>query len=338
MNLIERLIDKLKQHPTDGNDARVLQAARQVVSRGMGSPMVIGDRSLIKTMAARLDIQTKGIRIIEPSRAADLETFAGDLKQLPRFSELTDEQAAQRVLEPNVFAALMTRRNQAEALLSGARERTSHSLRPLFQIIGRQQDVSSASALLILELEAKQVGIEGALFMGDCGVIPEPNAQQLADIAVTTAQLTHHLTGAIPKVAMLSYTTHGNPERPQVERILEATRLAKNKAASIDLEMEIEGDLQVDAALDQATAIIKGIQSSPVAGAANVLIFPDLNSGNIASKLVQILTGANKFGQIIMGLNCPVVEISRGSSAHDILGAAAIAGCQAIDRGLIREE
>lgn len=341
MNLIESLIEKLKRHPkrfvfTDGDDARVLQAARQIVSRGMGAPMLIGDRSRIKAMAARLDINTKGIRMIEPERSTDLDQFASDLKALPRFANLSDEEIQLRTQEPNVYAALMTRRHQADALLSGARERTSHSLRPLFQIIGRQEGVSSASALLILELEAKQVGIDGALFMGDCGVIPEPNAQQLADIAVTTARLAHHLTDARPKVAMLSFTTHGNRERPQVVKILEATELAKKKAESLNLEIDIEGDLQVDAALDRATAMIKGIDSSSVAGSANVLIFPDLNSGNIASKLVQILTGANKFGQIIMGLNCPVVEISRGSSAHDIIGAAAIAGCQAIDRGLMR--
>ena len=171
--------------------------------------------------------------------------------------------------------------------------------------------------------------------MGDCGVIPEPDESQLADIAVTTASLARHLTNSRPKVAMLSYSTHGNPRHAPIAKIQNATRMAREKAERFELEADIEGDIQIDAALDRATAIVKGIGDSPVAGSANVLVFPDLNSGNIATKLIHILSGANKYGQIIMGLRQPAAEISRGATAHDILGAAAIVGCQAIDHRLM---
>lgn len=340
MNLIENLIDKLRRHPkrvvfTDGDDARVLQAARQFVTRGMGAPLIIGDRAAIKQKALMLDLATKGMRIVEPSRSSDLDAFVSDLKSIPRFSELTSDEARAKAVEPSVFATLMLRANQAEAIVGGASATASSALRPLFQIIGRQEGVQSASSLLVLELDGKQVGIDGVLFMGDCGVIPQPTPEQLADIAISTARLARHLTNQRPKVAMLGYGTHGDPRQPAVAAIQEATRMAREKAEDCGLAMDIEGDIQVDAALDLATAIIKKVDYSPVAGNANVLIFPDLNSGNIASKLLQVLAGANSFGQIIMGLKRPAAEISRGATAHDILGAAAIVGCQAIDHRLL---
>lgn len=340
MNLIQSLIEKLQRHPkrfvfADGDDARVLQAARQIVTRGMGVPMLIGDRSIVKAKAAKLGLDTKGMRIIEPARSNELESLVAELRSIARFSELDDAELRAIAVQPTYFATLMLRLNQAEAILTGASAGVANSLRPLLQVIGTQEGIKTASSLLILDLSDKGVGIDGALFMGDCGVIPDPTPEQLADIAISTATLARHITNAIPKVAMLSYATHGSASHAPLEKVREATRLAKAKAAANQLMVHIEGEIQVDAALDRATAIMKGIGESPVAGSANVLIFPDLNSGNIASKLVQILTGANKFGHIIMGLKRPAAEISRGASAHDILGAAAITGCQAIDPKLL---
>ncbi|MCH6255569.1 phosphate acetyltransferase [Puniceicoccaceae bacterium K14] len=340
MNLIESLIAKLQRHPKrfvfpDGNDARVLQAARQIVSREMGVPMLIGDRTSIKDKARKLGLATQGMRIIEIERSDERERFAQELSSMPRYHELSPEEIEGMVLDPNVFASLMLRFTQAEALISGATGRASNILRPLFKIVGTKEGVKTASSLLILDLDEKQVGIDGALFMGDCGVIPNPTADQLAEIAISTASLAHHLTNSSPKVALLSYATHGRRKREDLTKIREAKDIVLAKKADLDFKIEIEGEIQVDAALDPATAITKGLANNPVAGKANVLIFPDLNSGNIASKLVQILTGANTYGQIIMGLDKPAAEISRGASAHDILGAAAIVGCQAIDRSLL---
>ncbi len=340
MNLIQGLIEKLQRHPkrfvfTDGDDARVLQAARQVVTRGMGVPMLIGDRSIVKAKAAKLGLDTKGMRIIEPERSSELDAFIAELAAIPRFRDLTPDALRKLALDPCYFAAVMLRLNQAEAILTGANVGAVSSLRPLLQVIGTQEGIKTASSLLILDLEEKGVGIDGALFMGDCGVIPEPTPEQLADIAIATANLARHITNAIPKVAMLSYATHGSAQHAPLLKVREATRLATEKAAAANLMIEIEGEMQIDAALDKATAIMKGVGNSPVAGSANILIFPDLNSGNIASKLVQLLTGANKFGHILTGLRRPAAEISRGASAHDILGAAAITGCQAIDSKLL---
>ncbi len=340
MNLIQSLIEKLRRHPKrfifpDGEDARVIQAARQIVSREMGVPMLIGDRSVIKNKANKLGLATKRMRIIEIERSADLDDYASMLKALPRFASLSDEEIANAIRDPNVFSTLMMKNNQVDAMISGATARASSALRPLFRIIGTREGVKTASSSLILELEAKRLGIDGSLFMGDCGVIPDPNSEQLAHIAITTAGLAYHLTGSVPKVAMLSFATRARTERPQLAKIREATRIVNESIPSLDFPIEIEGEIQVDAALDRATAIVKGLEGSTVAGNANVLIFPDLNSGNIASKLVQILTGANTYGQILMGLKRPAAEISRGASAHDIVGAAAIVGCQAIDRSLL---
>jgi phosphotransacetylase len=210
----------------------------------------------------------------------------------------------------------------------------SSALRPMFQIIPLQEGVQTASSIMVIDMEARSVGIDGVLFMADCGVLPEPTVDQLADIAVTTATLAHHLTNTLPRVAMLSFSTKSSSTHPSLTRVRQATALAREHARARQVPMEIDGELQVDAALDRATAITKSA-GGEVAGQANVLIFPDLNSANIGSKLVQILAGANAYGQIITGLQKPAAEISRGASAHDILGVAAIVGAQATDRRLL---
>ncbi|MEZ5276392.1 MAG: phosphate acetyltransferase [Opitutaceae bacterium] len=339
MPLIESLVEKLQRHPKrfvfpEGSDPRIMQAARQIVSRQMGVPILLGDRSAIKQTAARLSINLSGIRLLEPTRSDDFEAFTARYLSLRSAKGVQLDEARQIMADPNFYATMMLAENRVEALISGATRSASSALRPLFQIIPRQPGVQSASSLLVLDFEGKGVGIGGVLFLGDCGVLPEPTATQLADIAVTTATLAHHLTNALPRVAMLSFSTRGSSNHPSVERIREATRLARAKAGVLGFEIAIEGEIQVDAALDAATALNKGVEG-PVGGQANVLIFPDLNSGNTASKLVQIMTGANSYGQILTGLSKPAAEISRGASAHDILGAAAIVGCQAIDRVLL---
>ncbi len=340
MALVDSLVAKLQRHPkrfvfAEGSDPRILQAARQVVYRRMGIPLLLGDRRHIKAMAQRLDVSLEGCRLIEPDRSEDLEGFAVELERLRAGKGLKREEARALMRDNAYFATMMLAQGQADALISGATATASSALRPLFQIIPRQPDVKTASSLLILDLEARDVGIDGVLFLADCGVLPEPSVEQLADIAVTTGMLAHHLTNTTPRVAMLSFSTKSSAaQHPSIERVRAATALARDKARARQTPMTIDGEMQVDAALDPATAITKSV-GGEVAGKANVLIFPDLNSGNIASKLVQILAGANGYGQIITGLTKPAAEISRGASAHDILGAAAIVGCQATDRRLL---
>lgn len=339
MPLVSRLVEKLQRHPKrlvfpEGTDPRILQAARQWVTRRMGVPILLGDRAAIKDAATRLDINLQGIRLIEPERSEDMEFFVSELVQLRRGHGLTPEEARAELRNNNYFATMMLATARADALVAGATVTASSALRPLFQIIPRLPNVRVASSLMILDFDEKKVGSDGSLFLADCGVIPDPTAEQLCDIAISTAMIAHHLTNEIPRVAMLSYASKSTSKQPSLVKVRTATELARAKAGAALLPLEIDGEMQLDAALDVAVAATKAV-ASPVAGRANVLIFPDLNSANIGYKLVQVLAGANTFGQILTGLTRPAAEISRGASAHDIFGAAAIVGCQAIDARLL---
>ncbi|MEN9841787.1 MAG: hypothetical protein RL376_1587 [Verrucomicrobiota bacterium] len=339
MPLIPKLTEKLQRHPkrvvfAEGTDPRIIQAARQWVTRRMGAPILLGDRALIKETAAKLDINLQGIRLIEPERSEDLPLFVAHLEQIRRIKGLKSAEAAEALKSNGYFATMMVATGQADALVSGATLSASSALRPIFQIIPRLPDVQHASSLMVLDFDEKKVGSDGSLFLSDCGVIPDPTAEQLCDIAISTAQIARHLTGEIPRVAMLSYATKSLSNQPSLVKVRHATELARAKAKALLLDIEIDGELQVDAALDAAVATVKNVTSA-VGGRANVLIFPDLNSGNIAFKMVQLLGGANSFGQILTGLAKPAAEISRGASAHDVFGAAAIVATQAIDPRLL---
>ena len=339
MPIIPKLIERLQRHPKrivfpEGSDPRILQAARQWVTRRMGAPIILGDRALIKAAAAKLDVNLQGIRIIEPERSEEFDGLATHLEQIRRLKGVRSTEAREALKNTSYFATMMLVTGQADALISGATMSAASGLRPIFQIVPRFEHVQTASSLIVLDFDEKKVGSDGALFLADCGVIPEPTAEQLCDIAISTAMIARHLTGEIPRVAMLSYASKSASNHPALIKVRQATELARAKARAAFLEMEIDGELQVDAALDATIADVKGVTSS-VAGKANVLVFPDLNSGNIAFKLMQNLGGANAYGQILTGLTKPAAEISRGASAHDVFGAAAIVGCQAIDRRLL---
>lgn len=339
MPIVPKLIEKLQRHPKrivfpEGGDPRILQAARQWVTRRMGVPILLGDRAAIKDAAAKLDINLQGMRIIEPERSEDFDAFATQLEQIRRIKGIGSSQARDALKNTSYFATMMLVTGQADALISGATVSAASGLRPIFQIVPRFEHVQTASSLIVLDFDEKKVGSDGSLFLADCGVIPDPTAEQLSDIAVSTAMIARHLTGETPRVAMLSYASKSSSNHPSLVKVRQATELARAKARAAFLDLEIDGELQVDAALDVAVAAAKGVTSS-VAGHANVLVFPDLNSGNIAFKLVHHLAGANAYGQILTGLTKPAAEISRGSSAHDVFGAAAIVGCQAIDRRLL---
>lgn len=339
MPLVPKLIERLQRHPKrvvfpEGSDPRIIQAARQWVTRRMGVPILLGERTAIKSAAAKLDINLEGMRLIEPERSEDFAAFAAEFAKLRRDKGLTPDEARTAMRDTNYFATMMLATARVDALVAGATVTASSALRPLFQIIPRLENVRVASSLMILDFDEKKVGSDGSLFLADCSVIPDPTAEQLCDIALSTAMIAHHLTNETPRIAMLSYASKSSSNQPSLVKVRTATELARAKAATGRLPIEIDGELQLDAALDARTAETKKI-ASPVAGRANVLIFPDLNSANIGYKLVQILAGANTFGQILTGLSKPAAEISRGASAHDIFGAAAVVGCQAIDRRLL---
>ncbi|HXG49611.1 MAG TPA: phosphate acyltransferase, partial [Methylomirabilota bacterium] len=305
------------------------QAARQFYSLRLGVPILLGDRTAIKDAAARLNVSLEGVRIINPAQSEDLEAFTHRFELLRRGKGIKLKEAREAMLNPNYYGAMMVAMHQADGFVSGASEFTGSTLRPLFQIIKTAPSATTASSCMIMEVEDTRFGENGVMFLADCGVIPEPTVEQLADIAVSTAQLSRQLLGVRPRVALLSYSTKGSATAQSIGRVQAATALAQQQAKQKFIEADFDGELQVDAALIPEIARRK-MPDSKVAGRANVLIFPDLNSGNIASKLVQHVARANAYGQILLGLDRPAADVSRGSNAHDILGVAAIVGLQSI--------
>jgi phosphate acetyltransferase len=249
---------------------------------------------------------------------------------LRRGKGIAEEEAREAMTKPNYFGAMMVAMRQADGLISGASEISGGVLRPLFQIIKVAPRTTTASSCMVMEVEDTRFGEKGVLFMGDCGVIPDPSVEQLADIGLSIARLARQILGVRPRVAFLSYSTQGSATHPSVLKVRAATALARQKAESDSFDADFDGELQVDAALVPEIAARK-LPESRVAGKANVLVFPDLNSGNIAHKLIQHIARANAYGQILLGLDRPAADLSRGSTAHDILGVAAIVGLQSIE-------
>ena len=339
MRFIGGVIEKLQRHPKrivfpEGAEPRVLQAARQFFSLRLGAPILLGDRTKIKETAEALNISLEGIRIINPTESDDLDNFARRFEILRRYKGMKSFEAREAMMQPNYFGAMMVAMHQADGFVSGTNESTGTVLRPLFQIIKVAPQTTTASSCQVMEVEDSRFGENGVLFMGDCGVIPEPTVEQLADIAVSTAQLARQLLGIRPRVALLSFSTKGSATHPSIGRVQAATALAEKKAHDAQIDADFDGELQVDAALIPEIAARK-LPESKIRGNANVLIFPDLNSGNIASKLVRHIARANAYGQILLGLDRPAADVSRGSNAHDILGVSAIVGLQSIDYHLL---
>ncbi|MEI6193461.1 MAG: phosphate acyltransferase, partial [Verrucomicrobiota bacterium] len=288
------------------------------------------DPAKIKEVAEGMNIPLEGIRIINPAISEDTENFARRFHSLRREKGLRATEAREAMLQPNYYGAMMLAKHQADGCISGASHISGSVLRPLFQIIKVAPDIKTASSCMVMEVEDTRIGEQGVLFMADCGVIPDPTVDELADIAVATARLARHMLGVKPRVALLSFSTKGSATHPSVGKVQAATAMARHKAAQLFVEADFDGEMQADAALVPEIAERK-LHDSKVAGRANVLIFPDLNSGNIASKLVRTVSRANAYGHILLGLNRPAADVSRGSSAHDILGVAAIIAVQATD-------
>ncbi len=335
MRFIGGVIEKLQRHPKrivfpEGTEPRVLQAARQFHSLRLGVPILLGERGAVKEAAAALNVSLEGIRIIHPADSPDLDSFVRRFEMIRRSKGIREQEAREAMIKPNYFGAMMVGMRQADGLVSGTNEISGSVLRPLFQIIKVAPRTTTAASCMVMEIEDTRFGERGVLFLGDCGVIPEPTVDQLADIGLSTARLARQILGSRPRVAFLSYSTKGTTHQPSVLRVRAATELAQKRAEEEFLEADFDGELQVDAALIPEIAARK-LPGSKVAGRANVLIFPDLNSGNIASKMIQHIARANAYGQVLLGLDRPAADVSRGSNAHDILGVAAIVGLQSIE-------
>ncbi|MGA3169953.1 MAG: phosphate acyltransferase [Chthoniobacteraceae bacterium] len=335
MKFIESVFEKLKRHPKrivfpEGAEPRVLEAAGQFNRMQLGAPILLGDPKDIERKAADHRVDLTRIGILDPAKADDFPIFANQLERLQRYRNIGAGDAREILTNPNYFAAMMIQHGQADGLVGGASQYASSLMRPLIQIVKPLPGITTISSCMMLEGPPDRFGVDGMLMLADCAVVPEPTVEQLASIGIETAKVCRQLTGIRPRVAFLSFSTKGSSRLPAAGKMAAAAALAKQRADAEKLDMEIDGELQADTALLPDLAAVKA-PSSRVAGNANVLIFPDLNSGNIAAKLVQHVGGVAAYGQVLLGLARPAADLSRGASVEEILGVAAIVGLQAIE-------
>ena len=331
MDLLQDIITRAKANKQrivlpEGTEERTLRAADRLLADGVASIILIGNKTEISQLAAsygltNIDLAT----IVDPLNHEKKEAYADLLFQLRQKKGMTPEKAAVLVENPLYLGCLMIKAGDADGEIAGAQNTTGDVLRPALQIVKTAPGISCVSGAFLMFLKDKSYGDDGLLVFADCAVMPNPTAAELAQIAVSTAQTTRDIVGADPKVAMLSFSTKGSASHEMVDKVVEATRLAKEMAP----DLKIDGELQADAAIVDVVAAQKA-PGSEIAGKANVLVFPTLEVGNIAYKLVQRLAGAQAVGPILQGIAAPVNDLSRGCSVDDIYKMVAIAANQAI--------
>lgn len=324
------LMDEIKQKARasrkrvvlpEAPEERTLKAAEIIAKEGIADVILIGNEAEIREKAAGLDYT--GVTIIDPEKSDKTDGYAEGFYELRKHKGVTPESAKEIVRDPLFFACMMIKKGDADGMVAGAINTTANTLRPALQIIKTAPGISVVSSSFIMELKTPEYGHNGILMFGDCAVNPNPDADQLAAIAVSTAKTGAQLTGMTPKVAMLSFSTKGSAKHELVDKVTAATAKVKEMAP----DLMVDGELQADAALVEKVGKLKS-PGSPVAGQANVLIFPDLQAGNIGYKLVQRLAGAEAFGPICQGLAAPVNDLSRGCSIDDIVSVVAITAVQ----------
>ncbi len=299
------------------DDDRVLQAAAQVLAAGIADITFVGDADYVAKRAGELGLDLSAAQVISVNDPAYLERYAEEFARLRAKKGVTLEQAREKVTDVSYFGTMMVHMGDADGMVSGAAHTTAHTIVPSFQIIKTAPGVSVVSSIFLMAMKDR------VWAFGDCAVNPNPTAEQLADIAVTSARTAAQF-GVTPRVAMLSYSTGTSGSGPDVDVVVEATRLAREKAP----ELAIEGPIQFDAAVDAAVAATK-LPGSEVAGKATVFVFPSLEAGNIGYKAVQRSSGAVAVGPVLQGLNKPVNDLSRGALVEDIVNTVALTAVQA---------
>ena len=332
MSLIDNIIARAKSNRQrivlpESLEERTITAADKALADEIADIILIGDRGEILALADRLGLKNIGkATIIDPKTSEKTEEYAQLLFQLRQKKGMTIEKAHELVMDPLYFGCLIIKSGDADGQISGALSTTGETLRPALQIIKCAPGITCVSGAMLMITQTPEFGDNGVLVMGDVAVTPMPDANQLAQIAVCTAQTAKSVAGLDPKVAMLSFSTKGSAKHEVVDKVIEATRLAKE----MDPELKIDGELQADAALVPSVGKKKA-PGSEIAGEANVLVVPCLEVGNIAYKLVQRLGRADPIGPILQGIARPVNDLSRGCSVDDIYKMVAITACQAMD-------
>ncbi len=327
MNFLEAMIQKAKNNKKtivlpESEDIRTLKATEEILKQGIANVILIGNKDKIIEDSKGLDISDA--KIVDISKFEQYELYAEKLTNLRKHKGMTIEKARETLQNKLYFGIMMVKMGEADGMVAGAINSTGATLLPALQIIKTAPGTKKVSAFFIMCVPDCEYGSAGTFAFGDCGLNENPDVETLSEIAISTAKSFTVLTGESAKVAMLSYSSFGSAESELTKKVIDATKLAKEKAPYL----AIDGEMQLDAAIDLKAAKKKA-PDSKVAGSANVLIFPDLNAGNIGYKLVERLAKAKAYGPLLSGIAKPVNDLSRGCSFEDIIGVVAITAVQA---------
>ncbi len=329
MSFIEQMKQRAKQEIKtivlpEATDVRILEAAEMIKNEGYAKVILIGNEEEVRKLAKERNIDIGETKIIDPAVSTETAIYSKELYELRKSKGMTEEQAEKLVLEPVYFGMMMVKLNEADGLVSGAAHSTSDTLRPALQILKTAPGTKLVSAFFVMVVPDCKYGENGTFIFADSGLNEEPDSEKLSEIAISSSKSFEQLVGTQPKVAMLSYSTYGSAHSASTEKVIEATKLVKEKEPNL----LVDGELQLDAAIIPEVAEFKA-KGSPLKGQANVLVFPDLGAGNIGYKLVQRLAKAEAYGPLCQGIAKPVNDLSRGCSSEDVAGVVAITAVQA---------